>query len=152
MKGQTTTEPAWWDAWRGILFAHAAVLRSVERDLMQHSGIPLTFLDVLNRLYDAPGRRLRMQELQERSLFTHSGMTRLVDRIEAAGLTVRERVPGDRRGVYVVLTPKGAQVSEEAMERHRQDVERVFAGRLTPEHQVAIAKALWPFWNEDDTN
>ena len=78
------------------------------RDLQAHSGLSLAFIDALARLCDAPEQRLRMQELQERSLFTHSGMTRLVDRIEKAGLVRRERAPGDRRGVFVVLTAEGA--------------------------------------------
>ena len=108
-------DPVWWDAWRGVLFANARVLHAVERDLQEHAGLSLPFMDVLGRLYDAPGRRLRMQELQELSLFTRSGMTRLVDRIEAAALVRRERVPGDRRGVFVVLTSEGAAAYESAL-------------------------------------
>lgn len=138
----------WWDAWRGMLFASNRILKIVERDLKEHSGLSLVFLDVLSRLYDAPGRSLRMQELQERSLFTYSGMTRLVDRIERAGFVRRERVPGDRRGVSVVLTPEGTTAYEQAMERHRRDVEREFAGRLTPEQHRAIADALASFWHD----
>jgi DNA-binding MarR family transcriptional regulator len=141
-------DPTWFDAWRGILFANARVLQAVEDRLQDHSGIPLTFLDVLSRLYDAPGHSLRMQELQERSLFTRSGMTRLADRIEAAGLIRRERVPGDRRGVSVVLTPEGELLIESAMAKHRSDVEQEFARRLTPAQREAVAEALWQFWHD----
>ena len=140
--------PGWWDAWRGILFASAKVLHVAERDLLEHSGLSLTFLDVLGRLHDAPERRLRMQELQDRSLFTRSGMTRQVDRVERAGYVRRESVPGDRRGVFVVLTPDGARTYEEALARHRSDVEREFAGRLSPEQYQAVADALFPFWHD----
>ena len=140
----------WWDAWRGILFASHEVLRVVERDLKEHSGLSLAFLDVLSRLRDAPDRRLRMQELQERALFTFSGMTRLVDRVEAAGLVRRERVPGDRRGVFVVLTPEGEQAYEHAFEKHKHDVEREFASRLSSHEHAAVAGALSRFWQEPD--
>jgi len=140
------SELTWWDAWRGILFASNRVLRVVEQDLKGHSGLSLTFLDVLSRLYDAPGRRLRVLELQERALFTFSGMTRLLDRIEEAGLVRRERVPGDRRGVSVVLTSEGAAAYEQAMERHMRDIEREFGARLTPEEHRAVADALVKFW------
>jgi DNA-binding MarR family transcriptional regulator len=139
----------WWDAWRGMLFASNKVLKTVERDLKEHSGFSLTYLDVLSRLYDAPGRSLRMLELQERSLFTYTGMTRLVDRIERDGLVRRERVPGDRRGVSVVLTSKGAAAYEQAFERHKRDVEREFAGRLTFEQHRAVADALAQFWHDE---
>ena len=141
-------DPVWWDAWRGVLFANARVLHAVERDLQEHAGLSLPFMDVLGRLYDAPGRRLRMQELQELSLFTRSGMTRLVDRIEAAALVRRERVPGDRRGVFVVLTSEGAAAYESALAQHRSDVEREFGSRLTPGQHEAVADALAQFWHE----
>lgn len=145
---QEQPDPIWWDAFRGIIFAHAKIYHAVERDLIEHSGIPLTFIDVLARLHDAPGQKLRMQELQQASLFTHSGMTRLVDRIEAAGLVTREHVPGDRRGVYVVLTPAGCSLYESAIVRHQADVEREFSGRLTEKQHRAVAEALWGFWHE----
>ena len=135
-----------WDAWRGVLFASARVLQVVEPELQQHSGLSLAFLDVLSRLYDEPARRLRMQELSERSLFTRSGMTRVVDRVEKAGFVRREQVPGDRRGVYVILTPEGERVFVSAMAQHRSDVERAFGSRLSPEQHRAVADGLAQFW------
>jgi DNA-binding MarR family transcriptional regulator len=144
----THDEAAWWDAWRGMLFASNKVLKTVERDLKRHSGLSLAFLDVLSRLHDAPNRSLRMQELQDRSLFTYSGMTRLVDRIEQAGLIRRERVPGDRRGVSVVLTAEGVAAYEQAIEKHMHDVEREFAGKLTDRQHHALAEALAQFWRD----
>lgn len=140
--------PPWFDAWRGIIFANATVFRDVERKLEEHSGISLAFLDALSRLHDAPGGRLRMQDLQERSLFTHSGMTRLVDRIEAAGLVRRESVPGDRRGVSAVITTEGKRLYEEAIVRHQADLEQAFATRLTPKQHKAVAEALSQFWRD----
>ncbi len=142
----TQPDPLWWDAWRGVVFANARVLQAVEPELQKRSGLSLTFLDVLSRLYDAPQHRLRMQELSERSLFTRSGMTRLVDRIEKAGFVRREQVPGDRRGVFVILTPEGAPVLESAMAQHRLDIERAFGSRLSPEQHRAVADALAQFW------
>lgn len=139
-------DPVWWDAWRGIIFANARVLQAVEPELQKRSGLSLTFLDVLSRLYDEPQRRLRMQELAQRSLFTRSGMTRLVDRIEKAGFVRREQVPGDRRGVFVILMPEGERVFESAMAKHRSDIEREFGSRLSPEQHRAVADALAQFW------
>ena len=142
----SSTNSPWFDAWRGIIFTNAKVFRAVERHLEEHSGISLAFLDALGRLYDAPEGRLRMQDLQEQSLFTHSGMTRLVDRIEAAGLVRRESVPGDRRGVSVVITSSGKSLYEEAFARHQRDLEEAFATRLTPAQHTAVAEALSQFW------
>ena len=144
----TRPATAWADAWRGVLFAGAKVLRVAERDLVEREGFPITWLDVLAQLYDAPDNGLRMQELEERSLFTRSGLTRLVDRIEAAGLVRREPVPGDRRGVRVVLTPEGRRRHDRAFVEHMRVIEREFGGQLTPAGQQAVADALAGFWHE----
>jgi DNA-binding MarR family transcriptional regulator len=146
MARESGKSDVWWDAWRGIVFTNAKVLRMVSRELEAGQGISLVFLDVLSRLYDAPDRRLRMQELQDRLLFTYSGLTRLVDRIEHAGLVRREPVPDDRRGVYVALTDAGAGAYERGMAQHRADVERAFAGRLSHDQHQAVADALRSSW------
>ena len=146
MTRNTDPDDMWWDAWRGIVFTSARVLRTVSRDLEAGQGISITFLDVLGRLNDEPGHKLRMQELQERLLFTYSGLTRLIDRIEQAGLVRRAPVPNDRRGVFVVLTDVGAETYGRGIAQHRADVERVFAGRLSPEQHQAVADALRSAW------
>jgi len=144
----TRPSTPWFDAWRGVIYANAKVSRVAETDLIEQAGFPLTWLDVLAQLYDAPGNKLRIQELQERSLFTRSGMTRLVDRIEAGGLVRREPVAGDRRGVMVVLTPEGVRRHSQAFEEHVAVIEREFGRHLTPEQQHVIADALAGFWRD----
>jgi DNA-binding MarR family transcriptional regulator len=139
---------AWFDSWRGVLFASARTLRIADRDMIEHDGFPLTWFDVLSRLADAGPVGLRMQELEELALFTRGGLTRLVDRIEAGGLIQREPVPGDRRGVRVVLTAEGRERHRAAFARHREVIERAFGQRLTPTEHRAIAEALWPWWHD----
>jgi DNA-binding MarR family transcriptional regulator len=145
----TRPDALWNDAWRGVLFASARTLQIAELDLVARAGFPLTWLDVLAQLYDAGEHGLRMQELEQRSLFTRSGLTRLVDRIEAAGLVRREAVPGDRRGVRVVLTADGRHRHDAAFADHLRVIEREFGRRLTRAQQRAVAEALAPFWRED---
>lgn len=140
----------WFDSWRGVLFASALVLKVADRDMLDHDGFPLTWFDVLSRLSDAGPAGLRMQELEELALFTRGGLTRLVDRIEATGLVRREPVPGDRRGVRVVLTADGRDRYAAALLRHREVIEREFGRRLTPAQHRAMAVALWPWWHDAD--
>ena len=149
---QDPTRPAtlWNEAWRGVLFATSRTLQVAEPELVAQAGFPLTWLDVLAQLYDAADNGLRMQELEERTLFTTSGLTRLVDRIEAAGLVRREPVPGDRRGVRVVLTPEGRRRHDAAFVAHLEVIEREFGRRLSPDQQEDVADALAPFWRDED--
>ena len=141
----------WYDAWRGVLFAASRTLQVAEPDLIARAGFPLTWLDVLAQLYDAGEDGLRMQELEQRSLFTRSGLTRLVDRVEAAGLVRRESVPGDRRGVQVVLTEEGRRRHDAAFGDHNKLIEREFGRRLTEPQLRAVAEALATFWHDAES-
>jgi len=110
-----TTEPAvtpraadWRvGVWRTFLRAHAATVRELERELLARTGLPLAWYDVLLQLAEAPERRLRMAELADRVLLSRSGLTRLIDRLQAEGLVRREPSPDDARGTYTVLTQAG---------------------------------------------
>jgi DNA-binding MarR family transcriptional regulator len=142
----------WYDAWRGVLFATSRTLQIAEPELIASAGFPLTWLDVLAQLYDAADTGLRMQELEQRSLFTRSGLTRLVDRIEAAGLVRREAVAGDRRGVQVVLTAEGRRRHDAAFADHNKVIERAFGQRLSAAQLTAVAEALATFWHDDEAS
>jgi DNA-binding MarR family transcriptional regulator len=94
-------------AWRAFLTAHAALVDGIERDLARAGKIPLGAYDVLLALVEAPNHRLRMRELARTVVLSRSGLTRLVDRLEAQYLLRRERSEDDRRGAYAVLTDEG---------------------------------------------
>ena len=142
ISGSSKSSPEWFDAWRGVLFAHGQVIREIEKYLQAEHQLPLSWFDVLGRLASAPSARLRMSELSEAALFTRSGLTRLVDRIEEAGLVRRERIAGDRRGVSVVLTPAGREKFEQAFEGHRATVEQAFSSKMSPRQWRQVGKAL----------
>ncbi len=93
--------------WRSYLRTHGEMVARLERDLVAEANMPLGWYDVLLQLAEAPEHRLRMAELAERVLLSRSGLTRLVDRLAAEGLVIREPFPGDARGLYTVLTAGG---------------------------------------------
>jgi DNA-binding MarR family transcriptional regulator len=100
--------------WRAFLRAHSTMLRRIARDLEDAELPPLTWYDVLAALRDAPeGRPLKQVELAERVLLSHSGLSRLIDRMEAKGLVDRVRCPGDRRSLNIQLTDAGEEMLEQ---------------------------------------
>jgi len=99
--------------WRAFLRAHSSMLRRISADLEGAGLPPLPWYDVLAALRDAPERRLRQVELAERVLLSHSGMSRLLDRVEKAGLVERVTCPGDRRSFHVQLTDQGEEMLAE---------------------------------------
>jgi DNA-binding MarR family transcriptional regulator len=80
---------------------------------MAHGLPPLSWYDVLWPLYRAREKRLRMNELAEEVVLSRTGLVRLVDRVEAAGLLRREPLPEDGRGSYVAITNDGAATCPE---------------------------------------
>ena len=96
------------DAWRSVLNVHARLTQNVEAALAK-AGLPqLAWYDVLWALHRAPGKALRMGELADQVTISRSGLTRLVDRIEAEGLLERHPSEGDRRAIDVAITPAGS--------------------------------------------
>jgi DNA-binding MarR family transcriptional regulator len=106
--GQITEEAL--RTWRAFLRAHSTMLRRIGRDLGEAGLPPLSWYDVLAALRDAPDRRLKQVEIADRVLLSHSGLSRLLDRIEGTGLVKRVQCPGDRRSYHVELTDEGAEM------------------------------------------
>ena len=123
-------EPAAIDAWRELLFASAKVVRALEAEMVDKHDLPLTWFDLMGRIKQAPGQRLRMHELEEVSLFTRSGITGLADRIENAGFVRRERSAEDRRGVYLAITQAGIEKMDEVCPDHELGIQRHFGRHL----------------------
>jgi DNA-binding MarR family transcriptional regulator len=113
-------------SWRALLNAHARVIQRIERDLQAQGLPPLGWYDVLWALYRAPDRRLRINELAEHVVLSRTGMVRLVDRIEAAGLLRREPVPEDRRGAYAVLTDDGVEMLRKMWPLYARGIDELF--------------------------
>ena len=116
-----------------LLEAHSAVLTQVGRDFEEASGLPVTWFAVLLRLARTPDHRLRMAELAKQIGHSTSGLTRLVDRLEAAGYVRREACPSDRRGAEAVLTDEGVDVLRKALPGHLESLDRRVATPLGDE-------------------
>src|SRR5437879_8262852 len=88
------------EAWDSFLRAHATLMRRLEVDLAQATGLALADFDVLAQLARAGGE-LRMTDLASRVLVSRSGMTRRVARLVEEGLVRRANTDADARGGVV---------------------------------------------------
>ena len=131
-------------AWRALLAAATLTHQRLDREMMAERGMPLAWYEVLLHLWEAPGRRLRIQELASRALFSKSGLSQLVSRMEAAGLVVREECPSDRRGTLAVLTPAGRRAFSRAARVHLRGIEQHFGRHLTGEQAETLRALLEP--------
>jgi DNA-binding MarR family transcriptional regulator len=130
------------NAWRALLNVHARLTESIERALAD-AGLPqLAWYDVLWSLHRAPGRRLRMGELADAVTISRSGLTRLVDRIEAEGLLERSPVPDDRRAIEVVITSDGSKLLRRMWPVYERVLREQFEASLSRQEAAALGKAL----------
>lgn len=95
------------DAWLDLVRVVAGVEADVGKVLQARHGLGLSEFRALEILARSPGSELRMQELAVHLRLNQSSVSRMVERLERAGLTVRDLCPDDKRGVYTVLTEKG---------------------------------------------
>ena len=134
--------PAHMAAWRAFIEAHAHVLARLSRELQAEESLPVTWYDVLVQLSEADDHSLRMQDLADRVLLSQSGLTRLVDRLQQAGLVERVRCVDDGRGFFAQLTDEGLKTLRRAYPTHLRGVRRWFADALSAEEAEVLARAL----------
>ncbi|MGH3145452.1 MAG: MarR family winged helix-turn-helix transcriptional regulator, partial [Rubrobacter sp.] len=127
------------EAWRAFITAHAVAIEGIERGLADAGLPPLGWYDVLLELSVAPGRRLRMHELASAVVLSRSGLTRLVDRLEVAGLLRREPTPEDRRGSFAVLTQEGARMRRRMWPVYARGIAEHFGGHLGDDEVEVLA-------------
>ncbi len=117
-------------AWESMLRAVFSLIRTFERELQEAEDLPLAWYDVLLQLDESPEGRLRMQALADSVVLSRSGLTRLIDRMEKAGLVQREPSTEDRRGHYALLTEEGRAVLLRARPVHHRGIYDHFTSHL----------------------
>ena len=128
-------------AWR-VFFECALALPDVlDAELRQAGKLTLRWYDVLVSLEDE-AEGLPMTELANRILASKSGLTRVIDKMEAEGLVRRERPPGDRRVVLVQLTEAGRAALEDSRAVHRDGIRRHCVDLLDEAEIAQVAAEL----------
>ncbi len=128
--------------WKLFLTAHTRLVDRVEQDFKQAELPPFEWYDVLIALKQAPEQRLRLSELAEVLLVNRTNVTRLADRLEAAGLIQRKTCKDDRRGAYAVLTKAGLEMQQKMWTVYAHSIAQYFGRHLTEKDTIAFTKTL----------
>ena len=124
--------------WRTFLHAVEALQSGLDAQLQADAGMPHGYYELLVRLSEAPGRRLRMSALAEASASSRSRLSHAVAQLERRGWVRREAAPGDRRGALAVLTDEGFAALANAAPGHVRAVRELLVDRLTPAQLRAL--------------
>ena len=137
------------ETWRRLLRVHRVVLEKLRREMDHAHALPLAWFDVLVQLQAAKGR-LRMTELADSVLLSSSGLTRLVDRMEGAGLLRREPCSDDRRGHWAMLTDAGKLLAKKAASVHARGIREHFLAHLSEEEVATLGDAFAKILHTED--
>jgi DNA-binding MarR family transcriptional regulator len=110
--------------WREILDRHARINCALTQALEHQHGLGMSEFEVLERLADEGDCSVRLQEVAEHVHLSQSALSRVMDRLEKAGLVQRGVCENDRRAIYAELTPAGRDRYEAARPTHREVLER----------------------------
>jgi DNA-binding MarR family transcriptional regulator len=132
-------------AWRAFVVATQLLFERLDRQLQRDAGMSHGDYEILVRLSEAAGRRMRMSELAGQTLFSRSRLSHAVSRLEQAGWVRRQSCASDRRGTFAVLTDEGWRALTAAAPGHVEAVRRHLFDHLTPaqvEHLRGVSGAI----------
>ena len=129
-------------AWVSFLRGHAALTRALNAQLVADHGLTINDYEVLLRLSRAPERRMKRIELAQSVVLTPSGITRLLDGLEAEGWVEKAHCETDGRVTYAALTDLGRHKLHEAAESHLADIDRLFTGHFDDAELATLAELL----------
>ncbi len=115
-------DPAQQQAWRAYIMGTELLLSQLDRELREEHGISFSEYEILVRLSEAPGHRMRMALLADALSHSRSRVTHTIARMERGGLVRREAAAVDGRGVEAVMTERGAARLTEAAPTHVRGV------------------------------
>lgn len=116
----------------------AAVLQRQLSQVVEPKGITRQQYNVLRILRGAGDQGLPTLAIRDRMIEEAPGITRLIDRLEHAGLVVRERCSPDRRQVLCRITPAGLSALETLEPHVDAAVDRAMSLLGSREHEQLI--------------
>ncbi len=130
------------DAWGAFFVSHALAVRKIEKQIAGVSPLSLSEYDVLLTLSRVPGQRLRLAQLAEESMFTRSGISRVVKRLEQKSYLTRLSCQEDNRGAFAQLSAQGRKALQEAWKLYSKEVLEIFSPAFTQTEARELKRLL----------
>jgi DNA-binding MarR family transcriptional regulator len=137
----------WLDAdqqrsWRALLMGMTLLVDRLDDDLRRSFGLSMTEYEILVRLSEAPGRRLRMAQLADALAHSRSRVTHTVARLEKADLVRRSATPEDGRGIVCAMTEQGWDLLVRMAPTHVNGVRDHLVDIVSPDDFAALGRVM----------
>ena len=128
--------------WRAFLVGTTLLMDRLDRDLREQHRLSLPEYEILVRLSEAEGNRLRMAVLADSVSHSRSRVTHTVSRMEGVGLVARDACLSDGRGVEAVLTEQGRAALANAAPTHVAGVRRFLVDLVDDDDFEAVGRVF----------
>lgn len=139
LKTQTTIAG---HGWSRLVRAHAAISRQLDSRLSAEHDLTINEYQVLLLLARADDRQMRRIDLASELVLSPSGITRMLDRLGAAGLVEKAKCSSDARVTYAVLTADGLSRLKAAGRSHDAVVEEMVGEPLRERDLKSLTEIL----------
>ena len=128
------------ESWRAWIEASLLLTDRLSRDIQAQHGLTFADYEIMVRLSESDQRRLRMSDLADVTLSSRSRLSHQIDRMEKAGLVVRQECTDDRRGYFAVLTDAGWKKLVETAPIHVESVRHRLVDVLTEDEFTELGR------------
>lgn len=129
-------------AWMRLMRAQQSAVLKIERTLREAELPPLAWYDVLLELDRAGEKGLRPVDLERQMLIAQSNISRLIDRIEAAGHLMRRPCDDDGRSQIIVITATGRDLRKRMWPVYAEAINRAVGARLSERDASSLSALL----------
>jgi DNA-binding MarR family transcriptional regulator len=141
LSAQTSVPPAV-RAWSRLLRAHSTTKRLVSAELQAEHGLTINDYEALLVLSRTEEGHLKRVDLARTLMLTPSGVTRLLDGLEEAGLVESVPCPSDKRVTYAAITDAGREKVGEASSAHNGSIQALLGEHLSQKEIDTVAAIL----------
>lgn len=129
-------------AWSQLMRAHQTAVAHVQGALKTANLPSIDSYEALLELEGAGERGMRPVALERELGMPQYGLSRLLARMEDAGLVERRSCPSDGRGQMVVITPAGAEMRRKMWSVYAPALHEAIGQRLSSEESEGLAELL----------
>lgn len=129
-------------AFARLMRAQTVLRRELEAEVLTPRGLTLNDFEALLHLSKAGENRLRRVDLVELLMLTPSGVTRLLEGLEEAGLVENVRCDDDARVTWARLTQDGVETVDCVGASHTKRLRSLFRDSLTEDEVEQLSDLL----------
>jgi len=135
-------DPSQQQDWRALVIGTTLLFDRLDDELASRHGISLTEYEILVRLSEREGGRMRMAQLADSLAHSRSRVTHTVGRLQEAGLVERIKSPDDGRGVVCAMTDRGLLLLENVAPTHVSGVRAHLVDLVDSEDLAAVGRVM----------